>query len=68
MKQKALLDVKGSLWNHLDKKVLHGHRDSPLFFLGECLFNTKNVDNMAETHFNVKVILACSERDVKGMH
>ncbi len=31
MKQKGSSDVKGSLWNHLDKKVLLWHREAPLF-------------------------------------
>ncbi len=31
MKQKRSSDVKGSLWNHLDKKVLLWHREAPLF-------------------------------------
>ncbi len=34
MKQKGSSDVKGSLWNHLDKKVLLWHREAPLFL--EC--------------------------------
>ncbi len=28
---KGFSDVKGSLWNHLDKKVLLWHREAPLF-------------------------------------
>ncbi len=31
VKQKASSDVKGSLWNHLDKTVLLWHREAPLF-------------------------------------
>ncbi len=31
MKQKGSSDVKGSLWNHLDKKVILWHREAPLF-------------------------------------
>ncbi len=31
VKQKGSSDVKGSLWNHLDKKVLLWHREAPLF-------------------------------------
>ncbi len=31
MKQKGFSDVKGSLWNHLDKNVLLWHREAPLF-------------------------------------
>ncbi len=31
MKQKGSAAVKGSLWNHLDKKVLLWHREAPLF-------------------------------------
>ncbi len=31
MKQKGSSDVKGSLWNHSDKKVLLWHREAPLF-------------------------------------
>ncbi len=31
MKQKGSSDVKGSLLNHLDKKVLLWHREAPLF-------------------------------------
>ncbi len=32
MKQKGSSDVKGSLWNHLDKKVLLWHRDHLYFY------------------------------------
>ncbi len=31
MKQKGASDVKGSLWNHLDKNVLLWHLEAPLF-------------------------------------
>ncbi len=31
VKQKGSSDVKGSLWNHLDKKVILWHRETPLF-------------------------------------
>ncbi len=31
VKQKGSSDVKGSLWNYLDKKVLLWHREAPLF-------------------------------------
>jgi len=31
VKQKGSSDVKGSFWNHLDKKVLLWHRETPLF-------------------------------------
>ncbi len=31
MKLKGSSDVKGSLWNNLDKKVLLWHREAPLF-------------------------------------
>ncbi len=31
VKQKVSSDVKGSLWNYLDKKVLLWHRKAPLF-------------------------------------
>ncbi len=31
VKPKGSSDVKGSLWNHLDKKVLLWHREAPLF-------------------------------------
>ncbi len=31
MKQKGSSDVKGSLWNHLDKNVLLWYREAPLF-------------------------------------
>ncbi len=32
MKQKGSLDVKGSLWNHIDTKVILWHREAPLLF------------------------------------
>ncbi len=31
VKQKGSPDVKGSLWNHLDKRALLWHREAPLF-------------------------------------
>ncbi len=31
VKQKGSSDVKGSFWNHLDKKVLLWHHEAPLF-------------------------------------
>ncbi len=31
VKQKGSSDVKGSLWNHLDKKCLLWHHEAPLF-------------------------------------
>ncbi len=31
VKQKGSSDVKGSLWNHLDRKVLLWHHEAPLF-------------------------------------
>ncbi len=39
MKQKGSSDVKGSLWNHLDKKVLLWHCEAPLFFKSVCGVN-----------------------------
>ncbi len=38
MKQKGSSDVKGSLWNHLDKKVLLWHREAPLYLRVYCLY------------------------------
>ncbi len=31
VKQKGSSDIKGSLWNHLDKRVLLWHREAHLF-------------------------------------
>jgi len=31
VKQKGSSDIEGSLWNHLDKKVILWHREAPLF-------------------------------------
>ncbi len=31
VKQKGYSDVIGSLWNHLDKKIILCHREAPLF-------------------------------------
>ncbi len=31
MKQRGSSDVKGSLWNHLDRKALLCHREAPLY-------------------------------------
>ncbi len=38
MKQKGSSDVKGSLWNHLDKKVIIWHREA------ECIISVETVE------------------------
>ncbi len=38
MQQKGSSDVKGSLWNHLDKRVLLWHRKEPFFYVYECMY------------------------------
>ncbi len=43
MKQKGSSDVKGSLWNHLDKKVILWHSEAPLFFKSACCENLADV-------------------------
>ncbi len=43
MKQKGYSDVKGSLWNHLDKKVLLRHREAPLLLRVYASINVLNL-------------------------
>ncbi len=46
MKQKGSSDVKGSLWNHLEKKVLLWHREAPLFIICEILPQSRKPKEM----------------------
>ncbi len=49
VKQKGSSDVKGSLWSHLDKKVLLWHREAPLF-KSLALTNIKSCDILPEAY------------------
>ncbi len=42
MKQKGYSDVKGSLWNHLDKKVILWRHEAPLFLRVYALHVVRN--------------------------
>ncbi len=43
MKQKVYSDVKGSLWNHLDKKVILWRHEAPLFLRVYALHVVRNL-------------------------
>ncbi len=54
MKQKGSSDVKGSLWNHLDKKVILWHREAPLF-LRVYINNNKKTIFLISTFYTSKI-------------
>ncbi len=70
MKQKGSSDVKGSLWNHLDKKVLLWHREAPLFLRVYLHKNKCNVLNVFILHCRTLLLLlrqhTCKVKDRFG--
>ncbi len=64
MKQKGSSDVKGSLWNHLDKKVILWHREAPLFLRVKSSLSHDPSENIViiiiSSYFQLSVIVISS--------
>ncbi len=67
MKQKGSSDVKGSLWNHLDKKVLLWHREAPLFLRVYQLYCTNTLRQLVH-RCNVTYSRSVARKETLGVH